>query len=219
MAHRIAFLGPPGSGKGTQASTLARELGIPHLSTGDLLRQAVRNATPLGLAAEEHMRAGRLVPDELVLSILRERVAQPDCQRGYLLDGFPRNVPQAFALEKVAPVDRVVAFRIAEELLVERLTQRRTCPKCGTAYNLITAAPKHAGLCDRDGEKLIQRSDDTESAVRTRLQVYNEATAPLLAHYRERGLLVEVEAVGALEEVGARIRTALRSPSGTGDGI
>jgi len=209
MARRIVFLGPPGAGKGTQAAHVARGLGIPHLSTGDLLRHAAREGTPLGKEAEQHMRAGRLVPDDLVLSILGERIAQPDCQGGFLLDGFPRNVAQAKELDRIAPIERVIAFRIPEGLLVERLTQRRSCPKCGTGYNLATAPPRSPGRCDRDGEPLVQRSDDTEAAVRTRLQVYHLETAPLLEFYRSRGTLVEVDAVGAEEIVAARMREAV----------
>jgi adenylate kinase len=209
MARRLVFLGPPGAGKGTQASRIAKELGVPHLSTGDLLRQAAREGTPLGREAEGHMRAGRLVPDELVLSILEERIRQPDCDRGFLLDGFPRNVAQAVALDKVTPIELVVAFQIPEHHLVERLTQRRVCPKCGTGYNLSTAPPKVAGKCDRDGEALVQRSDDTESAVRTRLKVYHEETAPLFVFYKGRGTLVEVDVTGEPDEVLGRMRKAV----------
>jgi adenylate kinase len=210
MARRIVFLGPPGAGKGTQAARVAQELGIPHLSTGDLLRQTAREGTPLGQGAEQHMRAGRLVPDDLVLSILGERLAQPDAQRGFLLDGFPRNVAQAKALDKVAPIERVVAFRIPESMLVERLTQRRTCPKCGAGYNLATAPPRVPGRCDRDGELLVQRSDDSEAAIRTRLKVYQQETMPLLEFYRRHGTLVEIDADGSPEAVASRIGTALR---------
>jgi len=210
MARRIVFLGPPGAGKGTQASRAARELGIPHLSTGDLLRQAAREGTALGKEAEQHMRAGRLVPDDLVLSILGERLAQPDAQRGFLLDGFPRNVAQAKALDKVAPIERVVAFKIPEGLLVERLTQRRNCPKCGTGYNLSTAPPRVPGRCDRDGELLVQRSDDEEASVRMRLKVYLQETVPLLDFYRKRGTLVEVDADGPPDSVASRMHDAVQ---------
>jgi adenylate kinase len=209
MPKRLVFLGPPGAGKGTQAARIARELGVPHLSTGDLLRHAAREGTALGKEAEGHMRAGRLVPDELVLSILGERIAQPDCRWGFLLDGFPRNVAQAEMLDRLAPVDRVIAFQIPESLLVERLTQRRVCPKCGTGYNIVTAPPQVPGRCDRDGEPLTQRSDDTEAAVRTRLKVYQDETAPLLAYYRGRAKLVEVDVVGAPDEVTVRMRAAV----------
>lgn len=209
MAHRIVFLGPPGAGKGTQAIEIARSLGVPHLSTGDLLRSAVRAGTPLGQEADGHMRAGRLVPDPLVLRILGERLEQPDAAGGFLLDGFPRNVPQAEALAGVTHVDRVISFEIPEAMLVERLTQRRHCPTCGSVYNLATRPPKRSGHCDREGAALQQRSDDQPEAVRTRLAVYQEQTAPLIAHYRALGLLVPVDATGAPETVRDRIRNAL----------
>lgn len=206
---RIVFLGPPGAGKGTQAAELARRLGIPHLSTGDLLRAAVAAKTPLGLEAEGHMTAGRLVPDSLVLQILRERLKDPDARAGFLLDGFPRTLPQAEALAAVSPIDRVVLFEIPEKTLVERLTQRWTCPKCGTAYNLATRPPRRAGLCDLDGTELQQRSDDREEAVRTRFRVYQEQTHPLVAHYRALGLLRSVDARGPMEEVRERVASAV----------
>jgi adenylate kinase len=209
MPSRIVFLGPPGAGKGTQAARIARELGVPHLSTGELLRAAVRDGTEPGQRAEAHMRAGHLVPDGLVLAILGERIERPDCATGFLLDGFPRNVAQARALDRVAPIDHVLAFRIPEEALVERLTQRRTCPRCGTGYNLTTAPPRVAGRCDHDGEALVQRSDDAESAVRTRLEVYRKETAPLVDFYRSRGVLTEVDASGSPAEVAGRVRAAL----------
>jgi adenylate kinase len=206
---RIVFLGPPGAGKGTQAAALADRLGIPHLSTGDLLRSAIAAKTPLGLQAKEHVDAGRLVPDDLVLQILRERLGAPDARGGFLLDGFPRTLVQARALAAVSPVDRVILFEIPEPLLLERLTQRRTCPKCGTSYNLATRPPKVPGRCDREGAELQQRSDDREDAVRTRLKVYQQQTHPLVAHYQELGLLRSVNAEGSPDEVRSRIAAAV----------
>ena len=207
--RRIVFLGPPGAGKGTQAEEIARRLGIPHLSTGDLLRAAVKAGTPLGREAEGHMAAGRLVPDELVLRLLGERLAAPDAARGFLLDGFPRNVPQARALEQLHSLDHVVAFEIAEPVLVERLSQRRTCPTCNTVYNLVSQAPKSPGRCDRDGTELVKRPDDRPEAVRTRLRVYREQTEPLLKHYREAGLLRPIDADGKRADVLQRILDVL----------
>lgn len=204
--HRIVFLGPPGAGKGTQAATLARELGIPHLSTGDILRAAVAAKTPLGREAEGHMAAGRLVPDALVLKILQERLQQPDTRSGFLLDGFPRNIAQAEELAKFAPVDRVVSFDLPPEVLISRLTERRVCPKCQAVYNLTTKPPKRAGTCDNDGTELVQRPDDRREAVATRLTVYSEQTAPLLDYYRKRALLTPVDAGGTPDEVAARLR-------------
>lgn len=209
MAHRIVFLGPPGAGKGTQAARIAKEVGIPHLSTGDLLRAAVAARTPLGLQAEGHMRAGALVPDDLVLEILHERLEQPDARAGYILDGFPRNLAQAEELGKFSEVDRVVSFDVSPDLLVRRLSERRTCPKCNSVYNLSTNPPKVPGRCDRDGTELIQRPDDRAEAVTTRLKVYAEQTAPLLEYYRKRRLLRTVDASGAPDEVTDRVRRAL----------
>ena len=206
---RVVFLGPPGAGKGTQAASLARELGIPHLSTGDLLRAAVAARTPLGREAEGHMAAGRLVPDDLVLRILHDRLEQPDARKGYFLDGFPRNLAQAEALGKFADVDRVVSFEIAPELLLPRLVDRRVCPKCQTVYNLSSKPPKVPGKCDRDGTDLVHRPDDRPEAVATRLRVYTEQTAPLLEYYRARGVLRPIDASGSPEEVAARLRRAL----------
>jgi adenylate kinase len=207
--HRIVFLGPPGAGKGTQAAILASALGIPHLSTGDLLRAAVAGRTPLGLAAEEHMRAGRLVPDSIVLEILGQRLGRADAAAGFLLDGFPRNLAQAEALDRRTPLDVVVSFEIPTVLLLTRLTQRRTCPKCHTAYNLTTRPPKVPNRCDLDGTELMHRPDDRAEAVRTRLEVYRVETEPLLRFYRGRGLVRSVDATGSPEEVEARVRSAV----------
>jgi len=209
MMHRVVFLGPPGAGKGTQAAEIARELGIPHLSTGDLLRAAVAARTPLGLEADGHMRAGQLVPDDLVLRILHDRLAEPDARTGYLLDGFPRNLAQAEALGKFAEVDRVVSFDISPDLLVRRLSERRVCSKCQSVYNLSTKPPKVPDRCDRDGTPLVQRPDDRPEAVTTRLKVYAEQTAPLLDFYQKRHLLRPIDASGTPDEVATRLRRAL----------
>ncbi|HUI38464.1 MAG TPA: adenylate kinase, partial [Thermoplasmata archaeon] len=199
--HRLIFLGPPGAGKGTQATILAREMGLAHLSTGDLLRAAVAAGTPLGVEADRYMRAGQLVPDRLVLGILEERVGETDTAAGFILDGFPRTVPQATALERIAPATRVISFEIPESRLVERLTQRRVCSTCGTPYNLSTNPPARPGVCDRDGAPLAHRSDDQPEPVRTRLKVYWEKTAPLLDYYAGRGLLLRVDADAPVDAV------------------
>jgi len=209
MVHRVVFLGPPGAGKGTQAARIARELGVPHLSTGDILRAAVAAKTPLGLAAEGHMRSGGLVPDDLVLKILHERFDQPDAKVGYLLDGFPRNLAQAEALGNFSSVERVVSLEISPDLLVDRLSQRRVCPKCQSVYNLSTQPPKLPGKCDLDGADLVHRPDDRPEAIMTRLKVYAEQTAPLLDYYRKRHLLRAVDATGTPDEVATRVRKAL----------
>ncbi len=206
---RIVFLGPPGVGKGTQATTLAQQLGVPHLSTGDLLRAAVAARTPLGLEAQGHMDAGRLVPDDLVLKILGERLAAPDAARGFLLDGFPRNLAQAERLAGITTIDLVLSFELPAKLLIERLAGRRVCPTCQSVYNVVTRPPKVEGKCDRDGTALVQRPDDRPEAITTRLAVYAEQTAPLLGFYRKSGLLRSIDAAGTPDEVAARVRNAL----------
>lgn len=211
---RIAFLGPPGAGKGTQASTLAAELGIPHLSTGDLLRAAVAARTPLGTEAGGYMSAGRLVPDDLVIRVLEERFGLPDARPGFLLDGFPRTLAQAERLETVAPLERVVFFDVPESALVDRLSSRRVCPACQTVYNLASRPPRAPGRCDRDGTELVQRPDDRPEAVATRLAVYAETTAPLVEFYRARGILRTVDASGSLDEVRRRVRHAIDDRAG-----
>lgn len=164
----------------------------------------------MGLEADGYMRQGLLVPDSLVLGILRERLGGADAHRGFVLDGYPRNVAQAGSLAEITPVDQVLYFEIPESVLIERLSQRRSCPTCGTVYNLVTQPPRQSGRCDRDGTPLIRRTDDAEDAVKTRLAVYREATVPLLDLYRTHGLLRTVSAGGSVEEVAARVRAALR---------
>lgn len=209
---RVIFLGPPGVGKGTQAARLARERGIPHLSTGDLLRAAVAARTPLGLEADGHMRAGRLVPDSLVLRILKERLDAADARAGFLLDGFPRNRAQAEALATMTNVDAVLAFDLPHAVLVERLSGRRVCPTCQSVYHVTANPPRVAGVCDRDGAALLQRPDDRPEAITTRLRVYAEQTAPLLDFYRALGRLTPVDAHGTPNEVAARVRAAVPRP-------
>jgi adenylate kinase len=210
---RIVLLGPPGAGKGTQAGPLAARLGIPHLSTGDLLRAAVAAGSKLGREADGHMRAGRLVPDELVLQILLARVAEPDARAGFLLDGYPRNRAQAETLAGRFEVDSVLYFDLPEEVLLERMTERRSCPKCGRVYNLATLPPKRPGVCDDDGTALVHRSDDRPEAVRVRLATYREQTEPLLEFYERQGRLHRVDALGSTEEVGRRLLAALGLPN------
>ena len=203
------FLGPPGAGKGTQAAELARELRLAHLSTGEMLRAAVAAGTPLGRAADGHMRAGRLVPDELVLEILGERLRERDAAPGFILDGYPRNLAQARTLERLTELDVVISFEVDPTVLVERLGGRWSCPRCGTVYNVRSRPPRVPGRCDVDGEPLVQRPDDRPEAVTTRLRVYAEQTAPLLEHYRKQGLLRTLDASGSPEAVAARLRRLL----------
>jgi len=204
--RHMVFLGPPGVGKGTQAAELARELGLVHLSTGDLLRAAVAEGSELGRAADGHMRAGRLVPDELVVEILRERLRRSDAAAGYILDGFPRTLSQAETLGRFARLDVVISLELDPKVLIERLTGRRLCPKCGSVYNLNTRPPRESGRCDRDRAELILRPDDRPEAVEVRLKVYEEQTAPLLDYYRRLGLLRPLDASGTPAEVALRLR-------------
>ncbi len=206
---RVVFLGPPGAGKGTQASRFAAEHGVPHLSTGDLLRAAVAARTPLGREADGYMQQGQLVPDPLVLRILSERLALPDARDGFLLDGFPRNVAQATRLESMTRLDSVLFFDLPPERLVDRLSGRRVCPTCQSVYHVTAAPPRIEGRCDVDGHDLVQRSDDRPDAIRMRLKVYAEQTAPLLEYYRARGLLRSIDADGAPGQVAVRLRAAL----------
>ena len=206
---RLVFLGPPGAGKGTQATILAERLHLPHLSTGDMLRAAVAARTPVGLEAQGHMDAGRLVPDAVVLGVLRDRLAAPDCREGFVLDGFPRNVAQATELGRFARLDAVIAFELPFGDLVDRLSGRRVCPVCQSVYNVTSRPPQVPGRCDREGHELVQRPDDQPEAVRTRLKVYAEQTAPLLVYYREQRLLRTLDAGGRPEDVSARLRALL----------
>jgi len=203
---RLIFVGPPGAGKGTQASRLSAERGITQVSTGDALRQAVKAGTKMGIKAKAFMDAGQLVPDEVVIGIVREKLGSDACRDGFILDGFPRNTGQAEALGAIlqdfsAPVDRVVAFTVDDEALVARLSGRRTCPSCHAMFHIAYAAPKQGGVCDRCGGALVQRDDDHEDVIRKRLAVYAAETRPLLEYYEDRGLLTQVPAEGSVDDV------------------
>ncbi len=212
---RILLIGPPGAGKGTQAARIARFCEVPHISTGDIFRAAVQAGTELGRKAREYLDAGRLVPDEITIEIIRERLKQPDCSRGFLLDGFPRTLPQAEALDRLLAdlgthLDMVLYIRVSPEVLVERLTGRRVCRNCGATYHVLFQPPRLPGVCDRCGGELYQRSDDTAETVRDRLEIYMGQTAPLLEYYRERGLLKEIDGEQEIEAVWAGIQNRLR---------
>jgi len=207
---RLVLLGPPGAGKGTQAKELSRRYGVPHVSTGDMLREHQKNNTDLGRRAAEYMNSGHLVPDDLILDMVDRRLRAPDAAGGYLLDGFPRTVPQAEALEgRLRSRDRVlqgvVLFEVEEEELVRRLSLRRVCPRCGAIYHLQTHPPRVDDLCDKDGAELLQRPDDQERVIRERLAVYREKTAPLVGFYEVRGLLVRVNASRPVDVVQAEL--------------
>ncbi|MGD0127291.1 MAG: adenylate kinase [Terriglobia bacterium] len=197
-SQALIFLGAPGAGKGTQAREVSQHFSIPQISTGDILREAARNGTPLGLAAKVKMEAGELVPDEVVCGIVEERTDQPDCQRGFILDGFPRTISQAefvdrmlLAKGKGSPL--VIDIDVDHDVLLKRLTCRRTCSKCGEIYNVCLKPPRVEGICDNDGGKLLQRADDSEETIRQRLVAYEEQTSPLIEYYRAKGFLHEVD--------------------------
>jgi adenylate kinase len=211
---RVILLGPPGAGKGTQAGTIAATYQIPHISTGDILRANVRQGTELGREAKRFMDAGDLVPDEVIIGMVGDRLAQSDAAQGFLFDGFPRTVPQAEALESLLldrgqPLDVVLRLAVDEDEVVTRLTGRRTCTSCGAVFHVAHQPPAAEGRCDACGGELVQRDDDREDVVRNRLEVYRRSTEPLEEFYWNRGLLRDVEAVGTVEEVSERARAVL----------
>lgn len=213
---RLVFLGAPGVGKGTQAERIAARFHHPKISTGDILREAVRNKTPLGLEAKACMDQGKLVPDAVVIGIVKEKLAEPSCAGGFLLDGFPRTVKQAEELTVMLEaqrqqLDRVLNFAVPREEVVRRLSGRRSCPKCRAVFHVDSAPPKRAGVCDRCGAELIQRSDDRKETVEARLSVYENQTAPLIAYYRQRDVLSELDGGGAIDEVYERLLELLAS--------
>ena len=186
----LIMLGAPGAGKGTQAEELMRELGIPTISTGNILRAAIKDGTPTGLKAKEYMDAGKLVPDEVIIGIISDRLKADDCKRGYILDGVPRTIGQAEALEKAGiEFDAVLSLEISDEAIMNRMSGRRVCEKCGSSYHIVGVPPKVEGVCDICGGKLVQRADDAPETVKARLDVYHKETEPLKAFYEKRGIL------------------------------
>lgn len=215
-SQALIFLGAPGAGKGTQAREVAKALSIPQISTGDILREAVKKGTPLGLAAKAKMEEGELVPDEIVCGIVEERINEPDCAKGFILDGFPRTIPQAQfvdqALEKKGRGKPLVIDIVVHlEVLMKRLTGRRTCSTCGEIFNVYFNPPQSEGVCDKDGGKLLQRADDNEESIRHRLTAYKTQTAPLIDYYRAKGLLHEVEGDREPEAIAAELTEFLKS--------
>jgi len=197
-ANALIFLGAPGAGKGTQAREVATHFGIPQISTGDILRDAVKKQTPLGMAAKAKMEAGALVPDDVVCGIVEERIGEADCQKGFILDGFPRTIAQAQFVDRVLQAKgrgrpQVLNIEVDEDLLLKRLTGRRTCSVCGEIYNVHFSPPKVEGICDKDGGKLLYRADDNEATIRQRLEAYHRQTSPLIEYYRAQGVLHEVD--------------------------
>ncbi len=212
----LILLGPPGAGKGTQAKLLTERFGIPQISTGDILRAAVKAGTPMGVKAKAFMDAGGLVPDEVVVGIVQERLQQADCQQGFILDGFPRTTGQAEALKSTLAglkmdLDRVVSLEVDVEALVVRLTGRRTCKECGRGFHVRFDPSKQEGVCDACGGALVQRDDDREETIRHRLTVYAEQTAPLITFYRNEGLLASVDGMAPMVDVQEALLSVLQA--------
>ena len=215
---RLILMGPPGSGKGTQAAFISKKMGIPHISTGDMFRKAISDKTDLGSKAKQYLDSGRLVPDEITVGIVRERLHEPDCRKGFLLDGFPRTVAQAEALDEIVKdmdlaIDGVIDIQVPREELLKRLTGRRMCKECGETYHILFNPPARADLCDKCGGSLYQRVDDTEETITKRLDVYNQQTKPLIKYYEKQGLLKNIngnqEIPEVLSEIGRRIGRSL----------
>jgi len=208
---KLILLGAPGAGKGTQADILSKQLGIPAISTGNMLRAAVKNGTPAGLRAKAYMDAGRLVPDEAIIGTVKERLAQPDCSAGFILDGVPRTIPQAEALEQAGiSFDRVLSLELSDLTIMTRMVERRVCSHCGASYHLTAVPPVVEGICDYCGGELIQREDDAPETVRKRLAVYHRETEPLKEYYAKHGVLTAVEMLGSVEENTRFILAALQ---------
>jgi len=211
----ILIMGPPGAGKGTQADVIVNEFGIPHISTGDAFRLAMKQGTPIGLKAKEYIERGELVPDDVTIGIVEERLQQADCKKGFLLDGFPRTLAQAEALDGIlgrlgTKLDHVVDLKVDRDRLMARITGRRICKTCGATYHLIFNPPKVEGICDKDGGELYQRSDDNEESVGKRLDEYSNKTAPLLTFYENKGLLRQIDGEQDIDAVSKDIVSLLR---------
>lgn len=205
MSRIIVMIGPPGAGKGTQARLLSEKYGYPQISTGDILREMAQASTPLGQEIKATLASGKLVSDEILAEVILERTSRPDCQNGYILDGYPRTINQAHLLENLAEKQSknvfLVRVMVHEEVLFKRLTGRRTCPKCGEIYNVYFRPPRQDGICDQDGEQLKQRSDDNPDAVNSRFEEYKTSTAPLIDYYRQSGRLIEVNGEDQVSEL------------------
>lgn len=211
---RLVLLGAPGAGKGTQAKKLIEKYGIPQISTGDILRKAVADGTPLGKEAKSYMDRGELVPDSVVIGLVKERIAQNDCKKGYILDGFPRNTAQAEALDKVLndmgmPLDSALSVDVPKDDLLKRLTGRRTCRNCQQMYNVYFSPSKKEGICDKCSGELYQRDDDKEETIKKRLDVYDAQTAPLIDYYSRKGILKTVQGIGSIDEIFSKVCAAI----------
>ena len=211
---RTILLGPPGAGKGTQAERIIEKYNIPHISTGDIFRENIKNGTELGMKAQEYMNKGELVPDDLVIEIATDRLLKDDCKEGFLLDGFPRTVYQAEKLDEFLTahgqkLDKVLDLEVAEVILITRLTGRRVCKNCGASYHVVNIPPAVEGICDKCGGPLFQRKDDNEETAKNRISVYNNETAPLVDYYEKAGCLARIDGAAGLEESFAEIVAAL----------
>ncbi len=207
----LIFLGAPGAGKGTHAEILAQKLNIPTISTGNIIRDALKSGTEMGQKAKAYTEAGKLVPDEVVIGIVRDRIKQDDCRGGFILDGFPRTIPQAEALDEMVRIDRVVDIEVPEELILERLSGRRVCSRCGAPYNIYNSKSKVDGVCDACGGALVQRKDDQPETVKERLRVYHEQTEPLVGYYKDQNKLCIVHGTNDKAATAQKIFNALEA--------
>lgn len=215
---KIIMLGAPGAGKGSQASRIATEYQLPHISTGDIFRANLKEETELGKKAKSFMDKGELVPDDITIAMLLERIHKEDCKNGYILDGFPRTIPQAEALKealakKNEKIDLALDVEATDELIIKRMAGRRTCPACGAIYHIVTLPPKEEEKCDRCGADLIQRKDDNEETVKNRLKIYHEITEPLISYYKKEGILEEIDGAEDLDKVFEKVKTIIRQRS------
>ena len=215
---KIIMLGAPGAGKGSQASRIAKEYQLPHISTGDIFRANLKEETELGKRAKSFMDKGELVPDDITIAMLLDRIHKEDCKNGYILDGFPRTIPQAEALKealakKNEKIDLALDVEATDELIIKRMAGRRTCPACGAIYHIVTLPPKTEGICDRCGADLIQRKDDNEETVKNRLKIYHEVTEPLISYYKKEGILEEIDGAEELDKVFEKVKRIIHERS------
>ena len=215
---KIIMLGAPGAGKGSQASRIAMEYQLPHISTGDIFRANLKEETELGKKAKSFMDKGELVPDDITIAMLLDRIHKEDCKNGYILDGFPRTIPQAEALKealakKDEKIDLALDVEASDELIIKRMAGRRTCPACGAIYHIVTLPPKTEGICDRCGADLIQRKDDNEETVKNRLKIYHEVTEPLISYYKKEGILEEIDGAEELDKVFEKVKRIIHERS------
>lgn len=215
---KIIMLGAPGAGKGSQASRIAKEYQLPHISTGDIFRANLKEETELGKRAKSFMDKGELVPDDITIAMLLDRIHKEDCKNGYILDGFPRTIPQAEALKealakKDEKIDLALDVEASDELIIKRMAGRRTCPACGAIYHIVTLPPKTEGICDRCGADLIQRKDDNEETVKNRLKIYHEVTEPLISYYQKEGILEEIDGAEELDKVFEKVKRIIHERS------